>query len=470
MIQLALRFPAGRFHATPWGHHVNEGVAEWPPAPWRLLRALVSSLHLGGASGPERNVAYSAVRKLAAPPSFLLPPAVVAHTRHYLALNQIERSKTTLTFDTFVALDPASELVVLWPAALEPEERAALAGLVARVRYLGRAEAWCDMELKEDSATPEPNCVVSDGRAALDKETVRVLCATPEVSEADLERTTAELQRDGWSDPPGTRWVFYHRLADALRSRVTPATVTSPAGETSTVAELALGGPVLPLFTDAVKVAETVRRAALYHHQAPSRTLSGKDTDGRPLVGQHRHAHFVPDRCGTNRVKRVLVWAPEGFTPAEERAIGSISYLRLKDDGGDPINVVFNGAGQPSSFRQVSRLFRRARVWASVTPFVLPRHSKKGRENPEDQLVRELEIRGFPRPVRVRRIVGAALSDPAAGDSGRCRWVEFDLRRRHRWPTTGAFGFEIAFDVDQEGPILLGFGSHYGLGQFEAVG
>ncbi len=31
-------------------------------------------------------------------------------------------------------------------------------------------------------------------------------------------------------------------------------------------------------------------------------------------------------------------------------------------------------------------------------------------------------------------------------------------------------GFEIAFDVDQEGPILLGFGSHYGLGQFEAIG
>ena len=39
---IKLKFPAGRYHATPWGRHVNEGVPEWPPSPWRLLRALVA--------------------------------------------------------------------------------------------------------------------------------------------------------------------------------------------------------------------------------------------------------------------------------------------------------------------------------------------------------------------------------------------------------------------------------------------
>ena len=39
---IKLTFPAGRYHATPWGRHVNEGVPEWPPSPWRLLRALVA--------------------------------------------------------------------------------------------------------------------------------------------------------------------------------------------------------------------------------------------------------------------------------------------------------------------------------------------------------------------------------------------------------------------------------------------
>ena len=39
-VALHLRFPAGRYHATGWGHHVNEAALDWPPAPFRLLRAL----------------------------------------------------------------------------------------------------------------------------------------------------------------------------------------------------------------------------------------------------------------------------------------------------------------------------------------------------------------------------------------------------------------------------------------------
>ena len=38
-VSVALTFPGGQFHATPWGHHVNEALPEWPPSPWRLLRA-----------------------------------------------------------------------------------------------------------------------------------------------------------------------------------------------------------------------------------------------------------------------------------------------------------------------------------------------------------------------------------------------------------------------------------------------
>ena len=40
MTTIELRFAANRFHATPWGRHVNEGVPEWPPSPYRLMRAL----------------------------------------------------------------------------------------------------------------------------------------------------------------------------------------------------------------------------------------------------------------------------------------------------------------------------------------------------------------------------------------------------------------------------------------------
>src|SRR5690606_34470106 len=39
MPTVLVEFPGGRYHAPPWGHHVNEGQIEWPPCPWRLLRA-----------------------------------------------------------------------------------------------------------------------------------------------------------------------------------------------------------------------------------------------------------------------------------------------------------------------------------------------------------------------------------------------------------------------------------------------
>jgi CRISPR-associated protein Csb2 len=42
---LAICFPAGRYHANPWDRAVNEGATEWPPSPWRILRALVATWH-----------------------------------------------------------------------------------------------------------------------------------------------------------------------------------------------------------------------------------------------------------------------------------------------------------------------------------------------------------------------------------------------------------------------------------------
>ena len=45
MLALSFTFPAGRYHATPWDRHVNEGAVAWPPEPWRLLRGLIATWH-----------------------------------------------------------------------------------------------------------------------------------------------------------------------------------------------------------------------------------------------------------------------------------------------------------------------------------------------------------------------------------------------------------------------------------------
>lgn len=472
MIRFEIRFPSGRFHATPWGHHVNEGVPEWPPSPWRIVRALAAALYTR-CGELDRATALGALGLLAELPSFTLPPATASHTRHYLAQNTLDRSGR-LVFDAFVALDRAQRILVHWPIEPSPAERRALAAMASEVSYLGRAEAWCDMRLLGDAEDAEPpNCTPSDGSAVKGVTVERVLCPAPGFSEQDMGRTTSDLHKEGWSDPPGTRWAFYRRPSGALRPGVQGA---APEARTDrpTVAELALGGKVLPLFTDAVSIAEQIRRAAMScFGTPPSPVLSGKDETSAARQDQHRHAHYVPEARGrTNRVTHVMVYAPEGLGEAEQQALAGISFLK-QDHGRPTLDVVLVGFGDVADFAKDSALFRVSRRWRSKTPFVLPRHPKKGKDTPEEQLIRELALRGFPAPVAIAPCDGAALFDPGAGEAGKERWLAFRTRRgrdrgKEGMGTAGFGGFTIEFADAQRGPILLGYGAHYGLGQFEA--
>src|SRR5438477_3732724 len=144
MIGISVSFPGGRFHATPWGRHVNEGAPEWPPSPWRFLRALVATWkskldHQLGQSDVE-----VLLRALIAPPQFVLPPASAGHTRHYMPWFKKGPDDKTLVFDTFVSLSRDALVVMLWPDVTLPSRQSEqLAVLLEHVNYFGRAESWC---------------------------------------------------------------------------------------------------------------------------------------------------------------------------------------------------------------------------------------------------------------------------------------------------------------------------------------
>jgi CRISPR-associated protein Csb2 len=236
-----------------------------------------------------------------------------------------------------------------------------------------------------------------------------------------------------------------------------------------TIAEFGLGGPVLPPLTEAVLVAEEFRAAAMSRHGTPSEALSGKSADGERVRGQHEHAHYVPDaRARTNRVRHVLVYAPAGFSESEQAALARISFLAQRHNR-PTLDVVLSGFGDTDDFRGVTPLFGVSTRWRSRTPFVLMRHPRRGKDSPRDQVVRELILRGLPEPSEIIPTAGARLVDRHAGDVGVTRWVEFVSSRHGRDHPPGAFGFELVFREPVSGPILLGYGCHYGLGQFEAL-
>jgi CRISPR-associated protein Csb2 len=482
MIAIKLRFLAGRFHATPWGRHVNEGVVEWPPSPWRLLRSLLATFYRARPAGVTEAQLRRIVGALAAPPSFQLPPTSVAHTRHYDQANGGVKF-----FDTFIALDPRDAVWCLWAEAeLNEEDRNALAALLGALGTFGRAESWCEAELSEQGEILSLNCLpLADGQTLKGIEPVRVLLPE-EGGEALFDRLlieTSEMRKQKQLDPSGSRWVAYARRADALRARKpTPPHRASAVATKPMVARFALDSTVLPLAQDALPFAEQVRRALIRHRAGVehSEVITGKMFDGVPLEG-HAHAHYLPtDEDLDGRLDHITIYAPRGFEPEDVAAFDALRTIYRR--GNKPeVRLILSGLGTLAEFAAASEesehlagdvsLFKPSRRWRSVTPFSLPRFATRGggkparpRDLPEAQLARELRVRGLPEPVAIKRLEGYV-----AGERPLVRWLEFQTQRFKGEEGHGLAGFELEFAEPVSGPLALGFACHFGLGLFVAV-
>jgi CRISPR-associated protein Csb2 len=153
-----------------------------------------------------------------------------------------------------------------------------------------------------------------------------------------------------------------------------------------------------------------------------------------------------------------------GFGQTELQALDQL--IQLRQLGHRPeLRLVLLDLSRPADSGGAP-LIGPSQRWRSATPFVPPRHQKfRGtkRENPPDQLCRELVRRGLPQPASVRSLprcplVGRDLS-----------WRDFRLQRLQGQGDRGqgfAYGFELEFAEPVLGPLALGYGCHFGLGLF----
>jgi len=428
MISIALTFLAGRFHATPWGHHVNEGVPEWPPSPWRLLRSLVAAWKGKLADRIQTEDAARILRALAENPEFGLPKASSSHTRHYMPWNKKwtpakPHIAKTLVFDAFVVVPPETEVLLVWPdAQLNAEDRAALGEWLAQLGYLGRAESWCEARLVPDEEMEtrlgEINTRSLGTRTAEQgMEVVRVLCADPasafdgthtpkETSTTGKGKTkqttitphydpdwhlcgeTLWLHKEKWSEPPGSRWVRYTRRADCFK--VTPQRRPRVSSQQrSQVVRFALDSSVLPFSTHTLPVAEAARRnlmgilgrqlERINGSRGNSAIFSGKSDTGDVATG-HGHAFYLPtDEDNDGRLDHLTLVSSDGFGPDELRAIDSMREIksREREESGHPLRVMLLGMGSLDDYRSGHRgPLGPAKEWISTTPFLAQRHPK----------------------------------------------------------------------------------------------
>lgn len=510
MIALAFSFTAGRYHATPWGRHVNEGVVEWPPSPWRILRALIATgyTRLGWSRKNPPLEAVELINRLTtALPAFSLPRGTLGHARYY----QPAPVTKTKIFDAFVAVSPADELVAVWDIELPENEQQLLAQLVSVIPYLGRSESWVSARLMTDWSG-ELNCVPADG--VTNGECVDVLVYhAPGIYAAWLERLTAasqlqskvqppeclwealhadtaRLQRDGWPIPPGSHQVTYHCLDKPFSVHYSCRATTAIA---PTIARFALSGAVLPSTTDTVLIASRMRQALMAHSRAIGETehalpvFSGKDPDGEPLRDDHQHAFYLPaDDDGDGRIDHITVWTRNGFEPVACAALGNVR--RLWGSEGHDIHLALESLGDGCACGGFNRrsgqtpLLGESRIWESVTPLVLTRYLKVKRSERSDPLMHEkavwrellkaleLELR------RVRPDLPEIVSvDYRGASKARGKEIPWHRFRRQRINGNGAvaspqgYGFRITFASPVHGPLAAGYGCHFGLGQFAAA-
>ena len=151
MLAIKYAFTTGRYHATQWGRHVNEGVPEWPPSPWRILRGIVATWRRTLPELPADRVLPILSALASEYPQFHLPPAATGHTRHYMPYNEGSRERTTLVIDAFVAVRAGEALFAVWPnVELDPAQRADLSAILGNMPYLGRAESWVEASLESE--------------------------------------------------------------------------------------------------------------------------------------------------------------------------------------------------------------------------------------------------------------------------------------------------------------------------------
>ena len=525
MLAIAFTFPAGRYHATPWGRHVNEADVAWPPDLWRITRALIAVWHrkLDPVRFPHQRLAGLLVRLAEAEaPSFRLPESAIhAHTRHYMPG---KGDKRTLVFDAFARVADDDPVIMVWAdLALDEPQTELLDALLENLGFLGRAESWVDarrsvapsqfncvptaesvdLETGEVTgeivrlmapATPESYHAVRSARLGaagitfepsspahkLKPDQKKLVATLPEDWVSAISVDTNELQAAGWSAPPCAQTVSYRRPLYALRttaSRVVrePAIIRSKT--TITTARFMLYGKPLPRIEDAVRIGELVRAAAmgrakrLLGADALPASLSGHGSDEhRP----HSHAFWLPDPNTRGEVEHVLVHAPGGFSAEATRVLTSLEQVNRGE--GEPIRLMLEGFGTASLFDKVTDLTAEATVWRSVTPYLHPWHLKKAEmRTPEGtatavlaQLRREWHGRGSGLP-EIREIREWASVQHGGRALRPLHFHRFRRKGGGAQPDTLGRLIELRFAEPVRGPIALGFACHFGLGLFAPI-
>lgn len=473
---LSVTFPLGRYHATQWDGGANTSDVEWPPSPWRILRALVATWYARWPDLPAADL-ERILEALGTPEAYRTPPALPGSTRHYMPDVKHVHAATGNTdevIDAFLAVPPAEPLLIHWSATLPPEDRATLAKLVELMPYLGRSESICDVCLDDDEPVPDSSWWRL-GQAGPDVRQVTLLAPDGPVQRHQLEATTVATRKARRLIPGGSRKVTYGTAA--------PRTVSTPRQRPREPREInclrfELASAVPLRARNAVLAADAMHAAIskeLRGRYDPAATAAfvGLDPDGGRRRAPHDHIHILPipasDRTAAflpagTVITSLYAWRREGipfdFANTIQRNVHELWTPQHLEREMATQSVLTAGAGRIEQL--LPQLCRPAQEWVSVTPYLPVRHRKRGQDTAQylkSDLDFECGYRDRPAPLAAEVV-----------DSPQNRREISQYRRRRtndKLPGRRAGCYlRLRFAEPVSGPLMLGQLSHFGYGLF----
>lgn len=498
MLTLRVHFPWGRYYAHPWGQNpARISEAEWPPSPWRLLRAIAAAwFQRYPGRTPSQDLKYLLESLGQELPDICLPEVSFAKTVHYQP--SFKGSEPRVRHEShFVAV--GGDVLFQWQlGSIQGADRSQLAGkldallseVLPRVTYFGRAESVCEVTAERPEAALDEartaKVVVNTGKPGrrIAPDCRDLFCPNPE----DFRASDLWCRREApWDElnapkhlvqdlldaaqvlPDGAAWYSYQMPAGWPERWVVryPQPRKSGTRGTRVVAryvEFSLQCRIPIPSKHVVSMATLLRQQAIAVHKDPSFALSGHIEPSETREG-HRHAFYLPvptEEDDGRSVARLVVWCDEGFDQSELNALMSVEALRWAG-GRFPARPVLLKTARDLPNSQP------ARRWMSLTPFVPPRHwfrksvgRVREKYSPEEQMVQCLADSGLQVSCEVTRRQKSATD---AWDVCKVHVPKSALGREpeHR---IGVF-----LDLEFSEPVCLplpayGHSCHFGLGQF----
>ncbi len=308
-----------------------------------------------------------------------------------------------------------------------------------------------------------------------------------------LSLDNTDFQSLRWHRPPAVLEEVYARHPNT-NPRVVPHSSSQSkrfkrVSSQATIARFVLVGRPLPRLEDAVKIGEIMRAAAMskFGWSEDSVTgrriplapwqISGKHEGRYPIKdSSHPHAFWLPeDADGDGLIDHIVVSVSGGIDHFIQSKLERITQIWMssphakRESGvgtaGEEWRLALEGYGVPQNFAGSSQLLGRSKQWRSVTPFLSAGHLKK--DGYPGEVFRLLRRQGM----ETDGVEVTELSEVRVGPIKRhpLHFYRFRSRGQVNQPDSSGTFLEIKFPYIFEGPLAIGFASHFGLGMFAVI-